>query len=197
VVTPLQLATAYAAVVNGGTLFAPRLGKAIVSADGRTVREIPPEVRGTVPASPELLDYMRDALGDVTGDGTAAGAFSGFPFGELTVGGKTGTAEVFGKEDTAWFTSFAPVEDPDFVVVAMFPGAGQGGRVAAPVVRRIYEGMYGLDGQEPALPGGRVPDTLPLVRPDGTVELVGTTPPVEDGEPADGAVTAAAAGGRG
>jgi penicillin-binding protein 2 len=196
VVTPLQLATAYAAVVNGGTLFAPRLGKAIVSADGRTVREIPPEVRGTVPASPELLDYMRDALGDVTGDGTAAGAFSGFPFGELTVGGKTGTAEVFGKEDTAWFTSFAPVEDPDFVVVAMFPGAGQGGRVAAPVVRRIYEGMYGLDGQEPALPGGRVPDTLPLVRPDGTVELVGTTP-LEDGEPADGAVTAAAAGGRG
>lgn len=192
VATPLQLATAYGAAVNGGTLFAPRLAKAIVSADGRTVREIPPQVRGTVPASPELLDYMRDALGDVTGDGTAAGAFSGFPFGELTVGGKTGTAEVFGREDTAWFASFAPVEDPDFVVVAMFPGAGQGGRVAAPVVRKIYEGMFGLNGQEPALPDGRVPETLPLVRPDGTVELVGTTPPPPPQGPGGAAVTTTA-----
>ncbi len=173
VVTPLQLATAYAALVNGGTLYAPRLAKAVVSPDGQTVREIPPVEKGKVPVDPQVLDYIRDALSHVTQDGTAAGAFGGFDFDAVSVGGKTGTAEVFGKKDTAWFASFAPTEDPRFVVVAMFPDSGQGGQVAAPVVREIYEGIYGLGGRDAALPGGRLPEALPAVRPDGSVQLVG------------------------
>jgi penicillin-binding protein 2 len=177
VVTPLQLATAYAALVNGGTLFEPRIAKAVVSADG-TVREVPPVERGRVPVDPEVLDYIRAALSHVTQDGTAAGAFGGFDFDTVSVGGKTGTAEVFGKKDTAWFASFAPAEDPQFVVVAMFPDSGQGGQVAAPVVRKIYEGIYGLAGRPAALPGGRLPEGLPTVAADGAVRLVDGAAPV-------------------
>ena len=187
VVTPLQLATAYAALVNGGKLYAPRLAKAVVSADGSEVREIPPAERATLPVDGEVLDYIREALSNVPQDGTAAGAFSGFDFGALSVGGKTGTGEVFGKRDTAWFASFAPADDPEFVVVSMFPDAGQGGQVAAPVVRTIYEGIYGLGGQPAALPAGRLPEALPTVTADGTVSLVeGTAPSATGGSQAAG-----------
>jgi penicillin-binding protein 2 len=78
-VTPLQLATVYAAIANGGRLLEPHVGRALVSPDG-TVREISPKVRRTVPVSPVLLDYLRDALAGVTQPGgTAARAFDGSP----------------------------------------------------------------------------------------------------------------------
>ncbi|HWG94676.1 MAG TPA: penicillin-binding transpeptidase domain-containing protein, partial [Mycobacteriales bacterium] len=159
-VTPLQLATAYAAVANGGTLWSPRVGRALV-APGGAVTEIAPEVRGTLPVSPEVLGYVRDALAAVTTEGTAAGAFAGLP---LPVAGKTGTGEVAGKQDTSWFASYAPADDPRLVVVGVVSQGGTGGSVAAPMVRRVYEGVWGLGGQPAALPDGRLPEGLPQVR---------------------------------
>lgn len=164
-VTPLQLATVYAAVANGGTLFSPRVGRAVVSADGRRVTDLPPVVRGTVPVDPAVLAYERDALAAVTTQGTAAGAFAGFP---LRVAGKTGTGEVAGKQDTSWFASFAPSDDPQLVVVGMVSQGGLGGEVAAPLVREVYAGIFGLDGRPAALPGGRLPDALPPMVLQGT-----------------------------
>jgi len=160
-VTPLQLATVYAAVANGGKVLEPHVARALVSPTG-AVREIAPEVRSTVPADPELLDYVREALAGVTQPGgTAAGAFAGAPY---SVAGKTGTGEVAGKQDTSWFASFAPAEAPELVVVGMVSQGGTGGTVAAPMVREVYDGIYGPGG----LPGGRLPG-LPAVRPDGSV----------------------------
>lgn len=175
VATPLQLAVAYAALANGGTVFEPRLAKAIVGPDGKVVREIPPKVKGKVPATPELLAYMRDALAQVPVDGTAVGAFAGFPLGVLPIAGKTGTAQVNGKSDTSWFASYAPANAPKYAVVVMTEEAGQGGRVSAPAVREVYEGIYGLGGKKAALPGGQTPTKLPTVLPDGTVLAPGVT----------------------
>ena len=175
-VTPLQMAMAYGALANGGTLYAPRLAKGLLSTDGRTVTDLPPVVRGRVDASPETLAYIRNALLGVTGKtGTASQAFSGFPQGQLAVAGKTGTADSFNKQPTSWFASFAPAAAPKYVVVVAVPEGGQGGITAAPIVRHIYDAMYGLEGRKAVLPaGGALPASLPVIRADGSVGPPGT-----------------------
>jgi penicillin-binding protein 2 len=168
-VSPLQLATAYAALANGGTVYEPRIGKALVSADGEEVTPIEPAVAGEVPAESRTLAYMRNALAEVTTGGTAGGAFDGFPHNKVAVAGKTGTSTQEGREASAFFASYAPADDPRLAVVVVIPEGGTGGSHAAPVVREIYEGIYGLGGEEPALAGGEPPEDLPEVEPDGTV----------------------------
>jgi len=168
-VTPLQLARAYAALANGGKLVVPRVGLAVIRPDGTLVRRIDPPEPKELPVDGKVLAYIRRALADVPKTGTAAGAFNGFEFDKVEVAGKTGTAEVYGKGDTAWFASFGPVDKPRFVVVAMVSQSGTGGTYAAPAVREIWEAMYGLNGKKAALPGGRLPDRLPKLREDGTV----------------------------
>ena len=169
-VTPLQLANAYAALANGGTLWEPRVGRAIVAPDGTVVRKIDPVKAGRLPVSGRVLSYTRAALADVPKNGTAAGAFAGFDFDKVAVAGKTGTAEVYGKEDTSWFASFAPAKRPRYAVVVMVSQAGTGGSVAAPAVREIYEGIYGLGShKQAALPDGVPPSRLPEITPDGSV----------------------------
>lgn len=161
-VSPLQLAVAYSALVNGGTVFEPRLGRAVVDPEGRVVREIAPKARGKVPVSGPVLDYIRSSLAFTPANGASgSAAFTGFPLDKVLVGGKTGTAEVFGKQDTSWFASWAPADRPaQYVVVAMIEQAGLGAQAAAPVTRAIYEGIYGLAGNKPALPDGP-PTTVP------------------------------------
>ena len=120
-----------------------------------------------MPVAPEVLAYLREALSGVTQPGgTAAGAFAG---SGVAVAGKTGTGEVAGKQDTSWFASFAPAADPELVVVGMVSQGGTGGTVAAPMVREVYDRIYGGIGREAALPGGRLPALLPTVRPDGSI----------------------------
>jgi penicillin-binding protein 2 len=159
-VTPLQLAGVYAAIANGGRLLEPHVGRALLSRHG-AVREIAPRVRGTVPVSGEVLAFLRDALAGVTQPGgTAARAFAGAP---VAVAGKTGTGEVANKQDTSWFASFAPADAPELVVVGMVSQGGTGGTVAAPMVREVYDGIYG--------PGGTgLVRGLPRLRADGSME---------------------------
>ncbi|MFG1750513.1 penicillin-binding protein 2 [Streptosporangium sandarakinum] len=172
-VTPLQLAAAYAALVGDGRLRSPRLGWALVRPDGTMVKEIKAPVVGRLPISARERDYIRAALSDVPSDGTAAGAFTGFPMNRVRIGGKTGTAEVYGKADTSWFASFAPAGNPRFVVVVMVSQGGMGAETAAPAARKIYEGIYGISpkgGPAPAaLPAGRPASEPPVIERDGTV----------------------------
>jgi penicillin-binding protein 2 len=144
VVTPLQLANAYATFANGGTLYTPRVAARVVKADGKPVRELAPEARGHVPLPAgirsAILSGLRGAVADPKG--TAYGAFTGFA-GGLTVAGKTGTAQVNGKQDTALFVGIAPVENPQYVVAVVMEQSGFGGAVAAPVARRIMDGLAG------------------------------------------------------
>jgi len=175
VVTPLQLAAAYGALANGGTVWQPLLARAVLAPGGRVIQEFAPIARGRVPVSPGVLAYIRSALAAVPSEGTGVGAFGpregkpAFPLDRVAVAGKTGTGQVAGKQDTAWFASFAPAAAPKLVVVAMVSQGGQGGRAAAPIVREVYEGIFGLTGAPPVLPGGQLPAALPRLAPDGTL----------------------------
>jgi len=164
-VTPLQLANAYVALANGGTLYSPRIGEALVAESGKVVQRINPPVIRHLPVSSSTLAYMRSALAGVVSNpaGTANSAFSGFPLSKVCVAGKTGTAQNFGNNATSVFASFAPCDNPKYVVIVMLPNSGYGADAAAPAVEQIWDGIYGLQGHKPAVPGGNVPTTLPKV----------------------------------
>jgi penicillin-binding protein 2 len=168
--TPLQLTNAYTALADGGTLYQPRIGAALMSpTTGKLVQAINPPVIRKLPVASQTLAYMRSALAGVVTSGTAAGAFAGFPLNKVCVGGKTGTAQLFGSNATSVFASFAPCNHPKYVVLVMVPDSGYGADVAAPAVRQIYDGIYGLEGHKAAVPDGQVPGSLPLISPAGGI----------------------------
>jgi penicillin-binding protein 2 len=177
-VTPLQLARAYAALANGGTIYSPRIGEALLSPDGKIVKKITPPVVGHLPVGASTLAYIRDALAGVVTSGTAAGTFGGFPLGKVCVAAKTGTAEVSGTPAaTSVFASFAPCDHPKFVVVVLVPNAGFGADVSGPAARLIWDGLYGLEGHKAALPGGAVPGPPHLNQAGQMVPPPGFAPP--------------------
>jgi penicillin-binding protein 2 len=115
----------------------------------RVVREIKPRVVRRLPLDATELGVIEQGLVDVIdGDqGTAATAFAGFPTDAYPIAGKTGTAQIgeLDELNRAWFVSYAPVEDPRYVVAVYLEKAGHGGESAAPVARQIYEGLFDLD----------------------------------------------------
>jgi penicillin-binding protein 2 len=150
-VTPLQLANAYAAFANGGTLFQPRLASEVTRSSaglpagqlGERAHPLDAKVRRTTGLAPEVRQPILDGLDGAINlpDGTAAGVFDDYD--GVHVIGKTGTAEVLGKQDTSWFAAVTnPGNDPlfpQYVVVAMVEQGGFGASVAAPIVRRVIE----------------------------------------------------------
>jgi penicillin-binding protein 2 len=192
-VSPLQLAVAYAAMANGGTVFEPRIAKAIVSPTGKLIKRIKAPVRDHLPLSQADLDYLRDAFYGVTTStdppGTAVSDFAGFPMDKVLVGGKTGTAELSGtSEDGSWFVSFAgPAgEKPQFVTVIEVDKADQGATSAAPSARAMWDDIYGFGGHKALFPDGVPPSKLPKIQvieagpphhhKPGTGATPGTTP---------------------
>jgi penicillin-binding protein 2 len=158
-VTPLQLVNAYTALADGGTLYEPRVGEALVSPAGKVVQKINPPVLRHLPVSSNTLSYIRNALAGVVNNpaGTAHAAFGGFPLNKVCVAGKTGTSQSFGKNASSVFASFAPCQNPKYVVLVMLPSAGYGADAAAPAVRQIWDYIYGLEKRPAALAGGQFP----------------------------------------
>jgi|GEM_PF-1622377 len=152
-VTPLQLATAYGAIANEGHMCRPHVVDRVMASDGETqLRKVNGQCDRTVPYTRAELDYVRNALTQVPLRGTARSAFYGFPLDEIPVAGKTGTAfrgDQF--QDTSWFAAMVPANDPKYVVVAMVEQAGFGSDVAAPLVRRMIETMYGIESDAPVV----------------------------------------------
>lgn len=144
-VSPLQLALGYGAVANGGTVYAPHVAKAVTDpATGRTVRTLQPKVAEVARIPAGDFAAVTQGLATVPAAGTAAGAFAGFPIDQVPIAGKTGTADLPPKAPFAWFASFAPVQNPRYVVVTMVEQGGHGGESAAPVARALYEKLFGL-----------------------------------------------------
>jgi penicillin-binding protein 2 len=174
--TPLQMARVYAAVANGGRLVTPHIGKAVITPDGDLVRRIAPEPAGRVPVSRATLSWLRHALRSVTEVGTGYGPFAraAFPLDKVPVASKTGTGEVYGKQTTSWFASYAPAGKPRYAVVMMVSQGGTGSGVSGPSVAELYKTLFGVRGRgvdlnRAAPPGGRPTTELPTVRTDGTV----------------------------
>ena len=145
--TPLQLATSYAAIANGGKVVTPHLGLKITDAAGRTVRDLEPTTTRKVDIAQTTLDVVKQGLYDAANSpaGTSAPVFAGY---KIPVAGKTGTAEVFDNGrivNYAWYASYAPANDPKYVVVVMIEKGGHGATTAAPAARIIYDALFHLD----------------------------------------------------
>jgi penicillin-binding protein 2 len=173
IVTPLQMAVTYAAIANGGTVWEPRVAMAVAedeleegadplskkrtkkSADvtrdslrGEDIIESIEAVKAAeLPLDDTELAVIRQGLELVvsSAQGTAAPAFAGFPLDRFPVAGKTGTAELGGGLNDAWFISYGPADDPRYVISVYLERAGHGGESAAPVARQIWEGIAGID----------------------------------------------------
>lgn len=148
-VSPLQLASAYAAIVNGGRLCEPRLAEQIQTVDGARVQRIGGQGCRRLPYSQQELDVIQQGLAQVVQEsgGTAFSAFAGFPFDQVPVMGKTGTAERPGfdqNQDTSWFAAIVGPPSDQHVIVVMVEQGGHGSTTAAPIARSIIEDMYGL-----------------------------------------------------
>ena len=145
--SPLQVANSFAAVANRGRIMRPHVVRSIVrGAEGE--EPIAPEVLRDVEVAPEHLEFIEQGLVMVTqSGGTAARAFADFPY---TIAGKTGTAENKPKQPYAWFAGYnvEPVDGQRYVVVAMVEEGGGGSQTAAPIVRRIFEGLFALQPTE-------------------------------------------------
>jgi penicillin-binding protein 2 len=174
VITPLKLTQMYAALGNGGKILRPSVAKAVVSTDGKIIKKIEPKQLGTLPATPATLKLLEASFREVVTSGTAAGAFAGFP---VAISGKTGTAQVFGrnangslKADTSWFASYGPTQNPRYAVVMMVSQGGFGASVSGVGVRKIYETLFGVTGSriDPAkaiFPDGKPPIKIPKISP--------------------------------
>jgi penicillin-binding protein 2 len=139
-VTPIQMATIYGALANGGTLYEPRVGKAIIGADGKLIEEIEPQEAGPVPADNETIKNLREATEAVVTRGTASWRFLGWPQKEIPLHAKTGTSSTEGKQSTSWLATFSE----DYTIVMTISQAGTGSGASGPAVRRMYEALYGV-----------------------------------------------------
>ncbi|PKQ15955.1 MAG: penicillin-binding protein 2 [Actinobacteria bacterium HGW-Actinobacteria-7] len=139
-VTPLQVVASYAGIANNGKVMKPHVLRKVLGSDGKTVLGPTKEVAFAPKVSKKNLSIVGSALHNVTTIGTAKGAFRGFG---IQVAGKTGTAEVTGKDDYAWFVGYAPVQQPKYAVVVVLEQGGHGGSIAAPAGRQILAELLG------------------------------------------------------
>jgi penicillin-binding protein 2 len=96
---------------------------------------------GTLGVDQSTIAFLHDALHEVTISGTSAGVFAGFP---IATAGKTGTAQVSGKQNTSLFVGFTPIQNPRYVVAVVVEEGGYGAETAAPIARAIFEALNGL-----------------------------------------------------
>ncbi|HVS85301.1 MAG TPA: penicillin-binding transpeptidase domain-containing protein, partial [Gaiellaceae bacterium] len=137
-VSPLQLAVAYSALINGGKIVRPHLADAVI--ENGVARKLTFKPVRTL----KLVDTwaIKQGLYDAAHDpgGTSAAVFGNFP---IPVAGKTGTAETCtGCDDHSWYASWAPYAHPKIVVVAMIEHGGFGASAAAPAVKEIYSAFF-------------------------------------------------------
>ena len=197
-VSPLQLAMAYVAAANGGTCYYPRLvdkvldqnDTPVVDEQGKTVNFAPrirAELRNQV--SPQDMELVRQGLWIVVNEGGGTGGRA--RLNDVVVAGKTGTAQATDRgqeENVAWFTCFAPFDQPKYVVAVMVQGAsGHGGEVAGPIATRILERTLAqdegnFDMQVAWLTPAHHPNPLELIK---SVSYTGSNVGGEDEEGAD------------
>jgi penicillin-binding protein 2 len=159
-VTPLQLAMAYAAIANGGTLYRPRLVRRIEDWQGHVVKEFEPEIVHELGMKPAYQAAIMDGLIAVANE--PGGTAYGKRLADVRIAAKTGTAQnveikeirtklkdmEWATRDHAWIATIAPAEDPEIVVVVLNEHGGHGGAAAGPIAMAVIEGYFDLKKRE-------------------------------------------------
>jgi penicillin-binding protein 2 len=146
--TPIQLATVYSALSNGGILWEPRVAAKVIGPNGKA-KAIPSTIAARLPVPAATLRYIDKSLKETVRSGTAAWKFNGFPLDQIPIRAKTGTAEVYGKQTTSWLASYSD----RYAVVMMISQAGTGSGASGTAVRHIYETLYNI--KPPAPPAAK------------------------------------------
>ena len=177
-VTPLQLATAYATLANGGDLVTPHMASSLVAADGQQT-SIEAPIRRHVGIDPEVRNVIIEGLTGVVTEagGTGRRVFEGFPFEEHPVFAKTGTAQVGGKQDSSVFAAVVSADNTQYAIVSIVEQGGFGASTSGPIVREVADAIIGADEKDaPGLNTGESPAaTLVPVDEDGNPELAPET----------------------
>lgn len=145
--TPLQMLSSTAAIANGGTLWRPRLVKALVREDGRIVREYGPQELRKLDVAPEHIETVRLGMRRTITSGTGQKPIT---FTDPPIGGKSGTAEyglaVDGqyKLSHAWFTAFGPYDNPEIAVAVLIVSGDAGSIYAGPVANNILKAYFDI-----------------------------------------------------
>jgi penicillin-binding protein 2 len=146
---PLQMAVAYAALGNGGTIVTPHLGQDVESVTGKVLQEIRPAARRHIDIAPSTRNVILTGLTRAAMEpgGTSYPVFGRFPF---KVAGKTGTAQRPNQPDQSWYIVLAPAKNPQIVVAVTIERGGFGVDTAAPVAARMLEHYFHLPITPPA-----------------------------------------------
>ncbi len=138
-VTPLQMASAVAAIANGGVLYRPRVVDKVVDSEENVIQTVAPEVLNQSFIEPRFLNDVRKGMRQAVLEGSAR-QLAALP---VSSAGKTGTAQTGrGTNTHAWFTAFAPYENPEIVIVVMVENGGEGHAAAVPVVKEALEWYF-------------------------------------------------------
>ncbi|MDQ3328369.1 MAG: penicillin-binding transpeptidase domain-containing protein, partial [Chloroflexota bacterium] len=139
--SPLQMASVYATIGNGGTIYKPLLIDRIVSAENSNtiIKQYKPAVLSKAPVDQRTMEFLQQGLRTVTNaeKGTATHVFQD---SAISVAGKTGTGQQDLKDPFAWFVGYSPATSPKIVVAVEAEDAGEGSEIAAPVARKVLEG---------------------------------------------------------
>jgi penicillin-binding protein 2 len=153
---PLQMAVAYAAVANGGTVVTPHVGLEVDDPAGRVVKEFDPKPRRQVKMKAESRETILEGLHEAAQapGGTSYAVFGGFP---IPVAGKTGTAQRVGHADQSWYIVLAPYPNPRIVTAVTIEEGGFGAESAAPAALQILEAYFGKHSSGESGPNGGSP----------------------------------------
>ncbi len=186
--TPMQVLNSTVAIANGGALYRPQLVRQIVDTEGNVVEEFQPELIRELPVDADVINIVREGMwGAVNSPNGTAKALS---VPGVTVAGKTGTAEFYDPDiplkannrlpTHAWFTAFAPYEDPEIAIVVFVYNGGEGSATALPVAQEILRGYFDLKYPPQPLeiaPGQAITPTESL---PGIEALITDTTPLSD-----------------
>lgn len=143
-VTPLQVTAAVAAIANGGTLYQPKFVKKIAEPSGKSdeqeekFEEVAPKIIGQGFVSAKNLEIVRKGMREAVISGSSRALYD-LP---VKAAGKTGTAQFAKNKTHAWFSGFAPYENPEIVVTVLIEGGGEGSAAAVPVAKEVLKWYF-------------------------------------------------------
>jgi penicillin-binding protein 2 len=142
--TPLQMLDMDSAIAMNGKIFKPHLLYRVVDQKtGRAIYDQAPELLGQTTLNPEHLSFIQNCMEKVISSDRGTGKKARIP--GVRVAGKTGTSENPHGDNHAWFTAYAPAEDPRVAVIVLVENGGEGGIVSAPIAQRLMEAALGME----------------------------------------------------